>query len=405
MTDQPRFPSELLTQPVSARLAYFEHKLVAHPRLKEIHNALWQAVRQPGSASLIMVYGPSGVGKTTLRFRLEQQLLSQAELAMQEDPGHIPVVGMEVPAPELGNFNWKDYYTRALLALHEPMIEAKIDRRSRGLLPGRGGQLVFERRVNLPDLRQALEHSLQQRRPSAFIVDEAQHLAKLSRGRRLLDQMDNLKSLAAMSGTTHVLIGTYQLLSLVGLNGQLSRRSLELHFPRYRWEEAEDAAAFKSVLLTFEQHLPLTQPPNLVEQPLYFYERCVGCVGILKTWLNRALAIALEEGQATLTPQLLERLAPPTGKLLVLAREIKEGEERLSERVGQRTELQRLLGLNPEPARSLPEIIAPAVVQPKARAGRGRVGQRSLKRDAVGQLNNLPEQIVEVKGVNNANAS
>jgi replication-associated recombination protein RarA len=74
MTPQTEFPPELLSQSPIARLTYFRDKVVAHPHLKEIHRQLWQTIQQPGGASLILVFGPTGVGKTTLRCRLEQQL-------------------------------------------------------------------------------------------------------------------------------------------------------------------------------------------------------------------------------------------------------------------------------------------------------------------------------------------
>jgi len=41
-----------------------------------------------------------------------------------------------------------------------------------------------------------LEQALRYRSPTAFIVDEAQHFKRIAGGRRLLDQMDTLKSLA-----------------------------------------------------------------------------------------------------------------------------------------------------------------------------------------------------------------
>ena len=70
MASQTDFPQELLSQSVAARLAYFQEKVVAHPHLKEAHQRLWQAIQQPAGASLIFVFGPTGVGKTTLRCRL-----------------------------------------------------------------------------------------------------------------------------------------------------------------------------------------------------------------------------------------------------------------------------------------------------------------------------------------------
>ena len=45
----------------------------------------------------------------------------------------IPVVGVEAVAPETRSFNWKDYYTRSLFALEEPLIDYKFDYGVRGI--------------------------------------------------------------------------------------------------------------------------------------------------------------------------------------------------------------------------------------------------------------------------------
>jgi hypothetical protein len=384
------FPRELLEQPKEARLAYFRAKVIAHPRLKEVHLALMNAIQQPTGVLLILVLGPTGVGKTTLRLRVEKQLWEEACLELEQDLGRVPVVGVEAVAPESGNFNWKDYYSRVLLALDEPLIRYKIDYGTRGLRRNGAGQLVVGHDVAAVQLRRTVELSLRHRRPSAVIVDEAQHMKKVSGSRRMLDQMDTLKSLASTTGIVHVLVGTYELLGLANLSAQLSRRSIEIHFPRYRPDHAEDVVAFKRVLLTFQRHLPLVEEPDLVGRYDYFYERSAGCVGILKKWLDRTLAFALEEGRATLTTADLERHAAQTRKLLRMAWEIKEGEEALQARGQGRMELRTLLGLeaqSQEPGRangsgSLP----PDATSPKRPAG--RVGQRRPARDPVGQGEN-----------------
>src|SRR3990172_11856627 len=126
MAPQTEFPPELLSQPPAARLAYFRDKVVAHPHLKETHQQLWQAIQQPGGASLIFVFGPTGVRKTTLRCRLEQQLWEAGQPAIEQDPGHVPVVGLEVAVADADSFRWRDYYQRALVALDEPMLDHKI---------------------------------------------------------------------------------------------------------------------------------------------------------------------------------------------------------------------------------------------------------------------------------------
>jgi hypothetical protein len=337
---------------------------------------LLQTIDAPASASLILVVGPTGVGKTTLRLRLEQQLLTRALPEMERDPGHLPVVALEAAAPDSGQFNWKDYYIRALLALEEPLIRDKIDHALRGNGRHGTGRVRIERSTSAPDLRRALEQCLRQRRVSVVIVDEAQHFRRLTSGRRLLDQMDTLKSLAALSGTVHVLVGTYELLGLADLNAQLSRRSVLMHFGRYHAEAPDDLLAFKSVLLTFQRHLPLATEPDLLGCWEELYERSAGCVGILKTWLQQALAAALEADATTLERPHLERCAPSTRTLLSVVRESTEGEAALGQSDRERGELRLLLGLETD------RSAAPATT-PNGK-GASRVAQRRPLRDPVG---------------------
>lgn len=159
MSNTSGFPLELLKQPANERLAYFENYTVAHPRLKEVHEMLMRTIREPAGASLIFVYGPSGVGKTTLRLRVEQKLI-EAFSSQDFNQGRIPVVGIEAVAPESRNFNWKDYYTRALVTLEEPLIENKMDYGTGSIRRDSKGQIVIESKAVAPALRRALEKAL-----------------------------------------------------------------------------------------------------------------------------------------------------------------------------------------------------------------------------------------------------
>jgi len=386
------FPRDLLVQPPEVRLAYFAAKVVAHPRLTVAHQAVRDALRQPAGASLILVHGPTGVGKTTLRLRLEQQLLAEALPDLERDPDRVPVMAVEAVAPESGQFNWKDYYMRALAALDEPLMAHKItvtmpeNPSPEGPVPVRP---FLKRSASAAEFRWVLEECLRRRRVAVCLVDEAQHLKRLTSGRRLLDQMDTLKSLAALTGTVHVLVGTYELLGMTNLSAQLSRRSVEIHFGRYRADSAEDRLAFKSVVLTFQRHLPLAEEPDLVGCWEALYEGSLGCVGVLKSWLNRSLAYALAQDAVTLTRRHLERQAAPTRTLLNLAREIAEGEAALRDDPRVRDELRALLGLATPPA-------AKSKGDPKGSAGHpaggaaprrpsGRAVQRRPTRDPVGE--------------------
>src|SRR5258708_3003671 len=376
------FPRDLLTQSIASRLRYFAAKVVAHQRLKEIHTSLLHAIRYPAGASLILVFGPTGVGKTTLRQRIERQRLEDAVISSTTNPGHIPVVAVEAVIPDCGSCHWKEYYTRALLALDEPFIADKITYDVRDMHRDEQGRLVIERNLTIPDLRRALEKTLLYRQPRAFIVDEAQHFRKMASGRRLLDQMDNLKSLAGMTNTVHVLVGTYELLGLTNLSAQLSRRSLEIHFPRYHADKPEDLKEFKKLLRTLQKHLPLASEPDLVSHSDYFYEHCLGCTGMLKTWLNRNLAAAFEQQVPTFTSQLWEKHAEPGRKLVQIIREIREGEQLLQEDETLRQELRTLLKLD------APLSVGNTSEKQRCSSPRNQqppVGQRAPRRDPVGK--------------------
>jgi hypothetical protein len=362
-------------------VSYFVDKIIAHPHLKQTYEQVLQTIYQPGDSGLVFVFGPTGVGKTTLRCRVEQQVLKDAQSDLISDRTRIPVVSVEAIAQGADKFNWRDYYQRALLALDEPLVTDKIDYEVHGIRRNAQGKLVIQYTAVPAALRHALEKCLIYRRLTAFIIDEAQHFKKMSGGRRLLDQMDSIKSLASLSGTVHVLVGTYELLALTDLSAQLSRRSVELHFPRYRSDDTGDVEIFKSVILTFQGHLPLEEEPDLVSHYDYLYEGSVGCVGVLKDWLTRSLVVALKEEQKTMTLRDLERQALPTRQRLRMAREIKEGEDLVQERAEQRAELRALLGMKPALTNDPP---TPNLSPAKTQKRRRRVGQRSPVRDVVG---------------------
>ena len=385
------FPDEILQRPTSERLAYFRSYTVAHPQLKVVSEALRRALQEPGGASLIFVVGPTGVGKTTLRLRIEQELKQRFLSAGEPEPGRIPVVGFEAAAPDSGNFSWKDYYRRALRALEEPLIDYKLDYPTSGTSRDGSSEWKGTARVCNPELRQALEQALRHRRPAAVLIDEAQHFTKIASGRRLSDQLDCLKSLASLTGCVHVLIGTYELLPCRNLSAQLSRRSLDLHFRRYRVDNPDDVIAFQRVIFSFQRHLPLAQEPELWRDWEFCYTHSLGCVGILKDWFARALAAALERGAPTLTRADLERCAWSLDQGVTTAQDTLDGESVFIAKPETAHRLRELLGLGlMARAETAKPASAPgrAVQLPSGERGlqrRGRrVGSRRPARDEVG---------------------
>lgn len=373
------FPPDLLEQSPEARLDYFRSFTIAHPLLREADAALKQAIQEPTGWSLIFVYGPTGVGKTTLRRRVEKHLRESLVEALRQDPGIMPVVSLEAPAPDSSQFSWKDYYRRALIALEEPLVDRKLTYAAHASFHGACGRALSDPIVPGIELRLALENGLIHRRPKAFFIDEAQHLAKMKSGRKLQDQLDSIKSLASLTNTVHVLIGTYELLPFRNLSAQLSRRSIDIHFPRYRAERSGDYTAFRNVVFTLQRHLPLPSESDLLPHIEYCYERSIGCVGLVKDWLTRALALAIKQGADAVNLKTLQKTAWPLDQSERMAREAVDGESDVLEREETRHRLRQMLQLGGSP--SAP---ATASANPPAPHARPRVGQRRPVRDLVG---------------------
>jgi hypothetical protein len=380
MTSGPGFPPDLLSQPKSARMAYFTGLTIAHPLLVQAYEHLRRTVNEASPDSLVFVFGPTGVGKTTLLQRFEQRLIEELGPELTADRGRIPVLSVEAVAPDSGSFNWKDFYKRLLVRLEEPLVDRKI--RPEGPdepRPGRS-RLMTSGAAAIAEWRMAMERALHHRRPRAILIDEAQHITKMAAGRRLQDQLDCLKSLASLTRTAHVLVGTYELLAFRNLSAQLSRRSLDIHLCRYRADQPEEIVAFKNVLMTFQKHLPLAEESDLIARWDYFYERSIGCVGVLRDWLVRSLALALENGDRSLNPGHLECQGLSIAQCEKMLAEACEGEDALTDHMEARTRLRRRMGL---------ELVVNPPAAPVAKRTKRDVGIRKPKRDQVGAKNRV----------------
>jgi hypothetical protein len=388
MSAANRFPRKLLDAPNEVRLKYFIDLTVGHPHLFEAYGDLLRAIRQPFPHTLVFAFGPTGVGKTTLWRKIQKQLLEDMLPQLEQDRSRIPFVGIELVSPDSGIFNWKDFYKRFLLTMDEPLVEhkAKIEvpaMNSEGKL-----HIKIGPRSGAADLRFVTEQALHYRRPAAILIDEAQHLAKIASGRKLQDQLDALKSLSNKTGTIIVLLGTYELLVFRNLSAQLSRRSIDIHFQRYNLGSEDELSAFQSVLMTFQYHLPLHEEPNLLARWEYFYERSIGCVGVLKEWLTRALAEALEDGGKRLNQKHCARYALSISQCEKMLSDAKEGERILAESDESHRRLRARLGFEPEihndVSKENPDSPNRATAKPNTSKRRGRVGRRKPKRDPTG---------------------
>jgi hypothetical protein len=182
-----------------------------------------------------------------------------------------------------------------------------------------------------------------------------------------------------VTGTQIVLVGTYDLLHLIDLSGQLARRSASIHFARYHADSRAEFKQFASVVYAFQRHLPLPDESDLVNRCDYLYEHCLGCIGLLKDWLVRALGQALEAQETRLTEARLEACTD-VRKLVAVAKEAIAGEQRFTALDELSADWHGLLKSAAHMPTSMPKP-PPRVPVKKAVH---KPGERTAKRDPVG---------------------
>jgi hypothetical protein len=362
--------SALLAPVAQRRLQHFKAFAVAHPLLQQADTALMRALHEPAGFSHVLVYGPSGVGKSTMIRQIVTRLNAADRSAPQGGKAPIPLLLLEARPPDTPAFNRTDYYRTALKTLGEPFFERRVlvDIEAEPTWEKKGRKAA--RFQDSAELRQALEDALRRYGVRAVIIDEAQHLMQVGTGAKLLDQLDWIKSMTNVTEVLHILLGTYDLLAFRNLSGQASRRSLDIHFARYQCQQEQDRHDFQGVLLALLKQVPLAvDVETLMRHWLYFYERSIGCVGILKDWLVRAVATTLHEGSETLTLACLHDHALSAAQCERMAIEATEGEQALCATDQHREHLWTLLQLGLVPTPAVPALLAPAVASPGSAPG------------------------------------
>jgi hypothetical protein len=176
-------------------------------------------------------------------------------------------------------------------------------------------------------LSRAMVQALALRRPGAVILDEAEHLLEVSGGKKFLQHLKVIRSIANRTGIPHILVGTYELLDFMDFNATLRRRSKKVHMPRYDAESKEDQRAFNLVVSKFQDKLPCSC--DLLAHSDYLFEGSIGCVGLLKVWLSGAVSAVLRENREAMTLEDLKNHALPPNDLCLILGDAVKGEAHL----------------------------------------------------------------------------
>ncbi|KVE62753.1 AAA family ATPase [Burkholderia vietnamiensis] len=371
--------------PQYAALLKFQSRHVMHLKLKEALDLLGDAGNPSRADSFMALVGPSGVGKSVAIEEFIKRINMSYANELELDPSFVPAIFVRLPAPIRGDFNWKDAFIRTLERFNEPLIRRKTIQR---MLVELDGEVVG----NVPalvaeELRRAVRSCVIHRGAKIIAFDEASHLFIVRSRSQLSLQLKLVKSLKNDIEIPMILAATYELIQPENFDSQLLRRSDIVHFERYTAEDLLSGNAygnsFRDTIHTMLHALPVEWNPDLVNHADYFLMRSVGCVGILKTWLQRALERALAQN-LPIDAHLLDATAFSNYKLMAMLKEAVAGEALL--RDIKEDDLAHELGFDYVPTISSRKQGASSESRPPIK--KRRPGTRKPGRDPVGGASN-----------------
>lgn len=337
-----KYPPELLWAPPEKRLSYFSDKdlIINHP-LYDVKLQAADDAMDPGlDQNLVILVGPSGVGKTALTKALVRMFNERVLRQNPEDRISIPAIWVEANAPEETDFEWRFLYQDMLEALHAPLIDSTlpvIDRNSGEL----GNRLTIapEESRTVPSsgtLRHRLKTMIEARSTQLAVIDEAKSLFYVRPSlsgevrRALLEQKaEVVRSLVNRTPTTILLAGAFNLLAAVNLTGALARRSNIIYFPPYE-ATADGLAGYSIGLLGLLSHLPAKWSLDVKKMLPLIFEQSLGQIGMTRHILHKWMAKS-QQGGVPMDESLLLSCFFPKAALHTLRSELQDGKRQIDQ--------------------------------------------------------------------------
>lgn len=356
-----------------ALLDRFKAYSVWHPRLLQVRTQMLDTIWEPADVVFVVVCGPSGVGKSKLAEVLTTRLNTPKSGGSGQNSRRALLINTRPPDGEL--FHRTHFYQKGLTLLGKTTFDRRIK-----VDVATAEHLIEKKRTRSktaskypddPEMRDVYEEELRSLGLRVVLLDEAQHMITSADGKQPKDQLNWIKSMATETGVLHVLIGTYDVLPFCNLDGQMARRGSEIHFARYHMEDEKDCQAFCNAFSSLLKQVPLQVDHDaLIHRWWYFFEGSIGCIGILKQWLVRALYRALREESRELTRSHLEKSVLPDAKWERMRADARSGEAEFQYADGQNSYLADLASMptfappqpapaHPSPSTSPPEDGAP----------------------------------------------
>lgn len=318
---------------------------IPHPRYVATQNAIHAHVTLGLEGSVILLAGPTRVGKSSLIKSVMPLAFPRRGWAANT----LPYITVLASPTDRGFMSTRYLLLEMLKAIQHPFYE--------GGLPPTRHRTETEMNVHL-------KPAFAQRQTRVVVVDEAQHLLRTRDRRAVAGALDTLKCIGNDSGTIILLVGGYELLTACFESSHLNGRLTVVNFPRYT-PAAEDAANFDRILCTFDDRLAFAGRASLFGMRDLIYDGSLGSCGLVSGWTVAAVSRMHAQGERRLSRKHFQATRF-VEQMTAIRAEIEFGESFLSK-----------FRANDPPIPQVP-------VAGAKKRGRRRPGRRNPTRDPIG---------------------
>jgi len=276
--------------------------IVQHARFNHLNEDILTHLQNPNDHSLLLVIGPSGVGKTTYEYYLHETLKNLTKLGMDDNFG--PPIYIEVPVRKKNEFPWRSFLEEIFVALGDDGFDKKVDFDQIISSLKEGGKPSSRARLTLGQLERLVIERISRLRPIAIIMDECQSFCADLPASVAKNNLETLKSWTNKMDTRLILFGTHEASPLLNMNEQLSRRVNLVYYKRYK-NSQNDLTEFMRVFKTFIVDFGIRIDPDLGKNVPFIYNHSLGCVGLLFDWLARCYTRLTSKKLSVLTKEIM----------------------------------------------------------------------------------------------------
>jgi len=226
--------------------------LILHRNIRRAFDELNEIIQLGKPGQLVVLSGPTNVGKTRLVKSMDQMLVAEARAK------GLPLWGStycRLPSPVRARFDHGETYRRTLCALEEPLIDRKVEYPNvrDGALP-RHAMPHSRRPPTHAALWQALMNRIQAGHLAVFF-DEAGELTQSLKVTTLREAVNVFKQVADIGGACVVLVSGPEIGPILWESGQLAARIKLVGLDPYDARVASDVTVFCNALAKVEKAL------------------------------------------------------------------------------------------------------------------------------------------------------